>query len=185
MSTPPRPPDEPPGEDPTRIQSTVPAPAEVVEERVVYEDAVATESEVRSLRRWVAVAGIWAVAASVIAIIALLDTSDDSEKAADRNRVTNEQRDLSQRVDTLSAQQRRLAEETDIEALEKRLGRSGEETDVKRLEQRLRRVEGDIVDAVEGASDAGQSADELDERIDGLSDQVQRLRRQQREEPAP
>ncbi len=43
----------------------------------------ATRGDLRALRRWVLVAGVWAVAATAVAIIALLDTSnDDAERSA-------------------------------------------------------------------------------------------------------
>ncbi len=48
---------------------------------VDVESEPATQDDLRTLRRWVVVAGVWAVAATAIALIALLD---DSGRAAER-----------------------------------------------------------------------------------------------------
>ena len=45
------------------------------------EGAPVTQDDLRTLRRWIVVAGVWAVAATVVALIALLD---DSGRAAER-----------------------------------------------------------------------------------------------------
>ena len=45
------------------------------------DSAPVTQDDLRTLRRWIVVAGVWAVAATAVALIALLD---DSGRAAER-----------------------------------------------------------------------------------------------------
>jgi negative regulator of sigma E activity len=65
----------------------------------------ATKDDVRSLRRWLIVAGVWAVAATAIAAIALVvanranDNDKDAQKAS--GQVGALQRDLNARIDKL------------------------------------------------------------------------------------
>ena len=52
-------------------------------------DRAATRAELRSLRRWLAMAAIWAVAATVIAVLAFLTANDnDAKRIADSSIVS-------------------------------------------------------------------------------------------------
>ncbi len=113
--------------------------------------------DIRGLRRWVTVAGVWAVAATVIALIALLDTSDsEAEKDADAatDRVVKVQRALDGRFD----------------ALERRLEGLARSDDVSRLQQRLSRVEKSASEAARSSESADDKAADLEERVQQLED---------------
>ena len=114
-----------------------------------------TASDLRALRRWVIVAGVWAVAATAIGLIALLDTSDsEAEKDADAAaaRVAKAERTLDGRLD----------------ALEKRLDQVPQSDDVERLQERLTRAE-------RSASQAAESSKGADRKVTDLEDRVQQL----------
>jgi len=118
-------------------------------------DAVpAAEGQVRSLRRWLIVTAIWAVAASAIGIIALIaanETDDETARTVSRE-LTRVQRDVNARLDSL---------EQDINELARR-------DDVTRLEQRIGRVESSARRAARNASNAGDSVDSLETRVEDL-----------------
>ena len=113
--------------------------------------------DIRGLRRWVMVAGVWAVAATAIALIALLDTSDSqAEKDADAatERIVKLQRALDGRLDALAG----------------RLAGVARSDDVARLEQRLSRVERSASEAAESSKSADDKAGELEQRVEELED---------------
>src|SRR6185503_4969783 len=61
----------------------------------------ATTDDIRSLRRWLLVAGVWAVAATAIAVIALVkanDANNDQENARTASQLTQVQRQLSSQL---------------------------------------------------------------------------------------
>jgi DNA repair exonuclease SbcCD ATPase subunit len=144
------PPDRPrPGEAPL---TPVPGPLE--------EEAPATRGELRSLRRWVAVAGVWAVAATAVAIIALLDEDGDDEADAARDsaaQVSRVQRELDRRLDDL----------------EERVQQLPQSEDVRRLDNRLKEAEERSADASGDARRAGEGIDDLERRLDDLERQMQ------------
>jgi septal ring factor EnvC (AmiA/AmiB activator) len=124
------------------------------EENRREESEPATVADVRGLRRWLVVAGVWASAATAIAVIALIAASDDNAEqvAAATGQIGRVQRQLSGRIG-------------EIEARVEKLPRS---EDVSRLESRLKEVE----------SGAGKSSDRLKAlsgRIDDLDRQVEQL----------
>jgi septal ring factor EnvC (AmiA/AmiB activator) len=114
----------------------------------------ATVGSVRSLRRWLIVAGVWAVAATAIAVFALVkaDEADDAgreQAAGDLDRV---QRQLDDRLDDVERQ---------IEA-------APTSDDLSKLDDRLAEIE-------DGASQTGEDLDRLSGRLDDLEQQVQEL----------
>ena len=115
--------------------------------------------DIRGLRRWVMVAAVWAVAATVIALIALLDTSDSqAEKDADAatDRIVKLQRALDGRLD----------------GLETRLAGLARSDDVARLQQRLSRVEKSASEAAESSKSADDKAGDLERRVEQLEDEA-------------
>ena len=71
----------------------------------VEDDQPATLGQLKSTRRWLAVAGVWAVAATALGVIALIqankeDDSGKTQSAADLARV---QKNLSSRIDDLES----------------------------------------------------------------------------------
>jgi polyhydroxyalkanoate synthesis regulator phasin len=123
------------------------------------EDAApATVGELRTLRRWLVVAGVWAVAASAIAIIALLTANSNAQPKRSPGAVTGSQlsgvqRDLDERIDALEKQVKTLPRSDDVSKLEKRLKTAEDRangarddvkavrTDVDDLKQRVDDVE--------------------------------------------
>ena len=121
-----------------------------------YQDTV-TRDDLKSLRRWVIVAGVWAVAATAIGLIALLDTSDsDAQKQADAtaNRVAKNQRELDARIDKLEGK---------VEGLPT-------SQDASKLEERLAKVESDSSKAAEDAKAARQKVSDLEDRVKTLEE---------------
>src|SRR5919197_4145206 len=118
----------------------------------------ATRDDIRSLRRWIAVAGIWAVAATTIAIIALVnqDNSGNERQATDlASRISRIQRSLGRRLD----------------GLERRIGGLPRSQDLSKLERRLRKVEDDSSKASRDAKRTGDKVSDLEKRVDDLEKQ--------------
>jgi len=114
----------------------------------------ATQSDVRSLRRWLLVTAVWAVAATAVALIALLTQDDTAEKESRSvsERVTRLERSLNSRLETI---------EEDTSSVAQR-------EDVTKLAQRLSRVEDASAKAQRDARDLQSSVDDLETRVDEL-----------------
>jgi septal ring factor EnvC (AmiA/AmiB activator) len=119
----------------------------------------ATLAEVRTLRRWLAVAGVWAVAASAIAIIALLEATKEDKPAGPRKATASElarvQRDLNKRIHDLESQVQGLPRSSDV----------------RKLENRLKKVEDQAADTRAAAKKLGSDLDDLQGRVDDLEQQ--------------
>jgi len=114
----------------------------------------ATQGDLRSLRRWLLVTAVWAVAAAAVALIALLSQDDSAEKES-RNaseRVTQLERDLKTRLDELDEEISSVAKQEDV----------------TKLAQRLSRLEDDSSKATQDAKDLKSSVDDLETRIEDL-----------------
>ena len=116
----------------------------------------ATLGELRNLRRWVVVAGVWAVAASAVAIIALLDDGDQDSRndtrAATPGQLSRVQKDLDDRIDKLESQVEDLPASEDVSKLENRLkevesGASGTSDDIKGLNGKVDDLEQRVEEA--------------------------------------
>ena len=126
--------------------------------------------DIRGLRRWVIVAGVWSVAATAIALIALLDTSDsEAEKDADAAaaRIVKVERTHDGRFD----------------ALERRLEGLPRSDDVTRLQERLARVERSASQAAQSSKDADEKAGDLEERVKQLEEDADSGRAADEEQP--
>jgi chromosome segregation ATPase len=120
----------------------------------VEDDRPATLADIRSLRRWLAVAGIWAVAATALGVIALIeankdDSANQTKAAGELGRV---QKELNSRIDDL----------------ESRIDDLPTSDDVSKLDARLKAVEND-------ADKSKAAADKLSGRVDGLETRVDDL----------
>jgi septal ring factor EnvC (AmiA/AmiB activator) len=134
-----------------------PPPAPYVED-----DRAATVGDLRSLRRWLLVTAVWAVAATALGVIALIqanDAKDDqagkTQSAADLARV---QKDLAGRIDDLKAQVDQLPTSDD-----------------------LSKLDGRIKDVEKKADSTGSDIDKLNGRVDDLEKRVDDLEQQQSE----
>ena len=129
----------------------------------------ATREDLRGLRRWIAVAGVWAVAATAIALIALLDSSDgDARKEAERatGRIAATERKLDRRIDALERRLDDLPRSEDVSKLQERLSKAetgtsqaaadarGAEGKLRDLEKRVQTVEDDAAGADAADPDA-------------------------------
>jgi septal ring factor EnvC (AmiA/AmiB activator) len=126
-----------------------PPPAPYVED-----DRPATVGDLRSLRRWLVVTAVWAVAATALGVIALIQANKDDESgrtqsAADLARV---QRDLAGRIDDLKAQVDELPTSDDLTKLDNRIKDVEKKTDST----------GSDIDKLNGR------VDDLEERVDDL-----------------
>jgi methyl-accepting chemotaxis protein len=127
----------------------------------VEDERPATLADIRSLRRWLAVAAIWAVAATALAVIALLqankdDSGDQTRAAGELGRV---QRQLNSRMDDLES---RVAELPTTD-------------DVSKLDGRLKAVE-DAADKSATASERlSGRVDDLEGRVDDLESRIEEL----------
>ena len=126
----------------------------------VPDDAPALVGDVRNLRRWLVVAGVWAVAASAIAIIALLKANQNDQpknppSAVTASQLTGVQRGLDQRID----------------ALEKKLKSVPSSSDVSKLDSRLKTVENKADSASSDLKAQRKDLDDLQRRVSKLEQQ--------------
>jgi methyl-accepting chemotaxis protein len=118
------------------------------------EERAATYGELRSTRRWLAVAAVWAVAATALGVIALLEANeeDDAARTQAAGELGRVQRGLNERID----------------ALESRIDELPSSGDVSNLDDRLGEVEG-------GVDDVRSRNERLSGRIDDLETRVEEL----------
>jgi TolA-binding protein len=125
-----------------------PPPAPYVED-----DRPATYGELRSTRRWLAVAGVWAVAATALAVFALIEANKDDDTA--RTQAAGElgrvQRQLNNRIDDLESRIEDLPTSDDVSKLDNRLkdledASDKTSTEIERLGKRLDDLEGRVDD---------------------------------------
>jgi hypothetical protein len=121
--------------------------------------APATRDDVRSVRRWLVVVAVWAVAASAIGIIALIASNDEepNESAATNARLAQLERTLSNR----------------IQDLEQEVSKAASPEDVSKLDARLKDLRGDVTDAKEASESAEKTADDLKTTVDDLEQRVE------------
>jgi septal ring factor EnvC (AmiA/AmiB activator) len=107
----------------------------------------ATTGQLRNLRRWLLVTGVWAVAATAIAVIALVvaNRDDDQEdRARTAGQIEQVQRQLNQRLDDLERQIEDLPTSDDVSNLDNRLGQV--EDDAAKTSDQAERLSGRIED---------------------------------------
>jgi uncharacterized protein YoxC len=117
--------------------------------------APATKEDLRSLRRWLLVAGVWAAAATAIAIIALVQANQDNSEeigARTASQIGRVQRDLNERLDQI----------------EQRLDGLAPAEDVTRLDNRLKKVEDSVSKASERLDPIADDVDDLQTRVEEL-----------------
>jgi predicted nuclease with TOPRIM domain len=128
-------------------------------ERLLTDDQLpATVSQFKSLRRWLIVAGVWAVAATALAVFALIQANEEDEEG--REQVAGE----------LGRVQRQL--ENRIDGLEQRIEGLPTSDDVSNLEDRLGQVEDDASRATQDVERLGNRLDDLEGRVDQLEQEV-------------
>lgn len=128
----------------------------------VEDDRPATYGELRSTRRWLAVAGVWAIAATALAVFALIEANkeDDTARTQAAGELGRVQRALNDRIDGLEARIDDLPTSDDISKLDNRLkqveqGADRTSTDIERLGNRMDDLES-RVDELEQAQEQQQ-----------------------------
>jgi polyhydroxyalkanoate synthesis regulator phasin len=127
----------------------------------VPDAAPATVGELRTLKRWLVVAGVWAVAASAIAIIALLaaNRADDRKPGGvTGSQLSGVQRDLDERIDALEKQVKALPKSDDVSKLDTRL---------KAAEDRASGARDDVKAVRSDVDDLQQQVDDLQQQSSG------------------
>jgi TolA-binding protein len=114
-----------------------------------------------TLRRWLAVAAVWAVAATALGVIALLEANKDD--SAEQERAAGElgrvQKQLNSRMDDL----------------EGRIDELPTSDDVSKLDGRLKTVEGKVDKSTAATDRLSSRIDDLDGRVDDLESRVEEL----------
>jgi septal ring factor EnvC (AmiA/AmiB activator) len=125
----------------------------------------ATVGELRSTRRWLAVAAVWAVAATALAVFALIEANkqDDAAQTQAAGELGRVQRALNDRIDELESRIDELPTSDDVRKLENRINDVEDAsdkaaTDAERLSNRLDDLEG-RVDDLEQASEQQQGTE--------------------------
>ncbi|HEX6583914.1 MAG TPA: hypothetical protein VF056_09935 [Thermoleophilaceae bacterium] len=142
----------PPGPQPPRAGDVAP---------YVEDERPATLADIRSLRRWLAVAAVWAVAATALGVIALLKANEDD--SGDRTQAAGElervQRQLNSRIDDL----------------ESRIDELPSSDDVSKLDGRLKSVEDGLDKNTTATERLSGRVDDLEGRVDDLETRVEGL----------
>ena len=135
-------------------------------ERLLTDDQLpASVGQFKSLRRWLIVAGVWAVAATALAVFALIQANqqDDEGREQAAGELGRVQRQLDNRIDGLEQRIEGLPTSDDVSNLDKRLGQVEDEAsqatqDAERLGNRLDDLEG-RVDQLEQAPPSENGTD--------------------------
>ena len=129
------------------------------------EQRPATVAQLKGLRRWLIVAGVWAVAATALAVFALIQANRADDEGRDQavGELGRVQRQLNERIDNLERRLEGLPTSADLSALEDRLGQVEDDAsqaaqDVERLSNRVDDLEG-RVDELEQEADAETDTD--------------------------
>ena len=126
----------------------------------VEDDRPATVGDLRSLRRWLLVAAVWAVAATALGVIALIQANnakDDEDRTRSAAELSRVQRDLAGRIDDLKAQVDGLPTSDDLTKLDNRIRdvekkADGTASDIEKLNGRIDDLE-QRVDDLESAAE--------------------------------
>ena len=138
------------------MQEPPPRPGDVAP--YIEDDRPATLGDIKSLRRWLIVTAVWAVAATALGVIALIQANKNDEEgrtqsASDLARV---QKNLNSRIDDLESRVDELPTSDEVSKLDGRIKdleakADGTTSDVDKLNNRLDDLEG-RVDDLEQAS---------------------------------
>ena len=121
--------------------------------------------DLRMLRRWLAAMTAIAAIAAGVAVYAVIKAND----SADEQRVEALEDALRARLGAVDRELQSAEEESDVEKLEGRVQKTAEERDVSRIDRRLRRMERDVVDALDASADTGRGLNRLERRVDRLA----------------
>jgi septal ring factor EnvC (AmiA/AmiB activator) len=143
-----------------------PPPVERGERPLTEDELPASVAQFKSLRRWLIVAGVWAVAATALGVFALIQANKADEAGRDEaaGQLGRVQRQLNSRIDDLEQRVDRLPTSQDVSNLDDRLGQVEDDLskateDVGRLNRRVEDLEG-RVDEFEQAAETNTTTTE-------------------------
>lgn len=136
-------------------------------------DAPATVEDVRVGRRWTWVALVWAVAASAIAVIALLQANNNDNNAQTSTTTTSSQV-TPQQFDDLQKQTNAR-----LDAFSHRLNDQAAQADLAKLDKRVTQTEDDLSQAKDDNSKNADAITQLQSDLKDLQQRVQDLEDQQ------
>jgi septal ring factor EnvC (AmiA/AmiB activator) len=138
-------------------------------------NAPATVEDVRASRRWTWVALAWAIAASAIAVIALLQDSGSN----------NNQKTTTQPAQTVSPKDLQdFQNQTNdrLDALSGRLNDTASKSDLQKLDTRLTKAQNDASQAKSDASKQASTITQLQADVKDLQQRVSDLENQQQQQ---
>jgi predicted nuclease with TOPRIM domain len=127
-------------------------------------DAPATLDDVRASRRWTVVALVWAVAASAIAVIALIQTGNNDAQQT--------QTQTSQSVTQQQFEQFQQETNARLDAFSRRLTDRAAEAVVQKLDKRLSQLDDEVSQL---SDDAGKQTDTVTQLQSDVKDLQQRV----------
>jgi septal ring factor EnvC (AmiA/AmiB activator) len=136
-------------------------------------DAPATVEDVRASRRWTIVALAWAVAASAIAVIALIQAGKDD------NSNTTTQTQTTQSVSPKDFEDFQKQVNDRLDAFSKRLSDTASASDVQKLDKRLATVEDDLSKVQDDSGKTNDNVTQLQADVKDLQQRVDDLENQQ------
>jgi septal ring factor EnvC (AmiA/AmiB activator) len=127
------------------------------------DDRPATYGELRSTRRWLAVAGVWAVAATALGVFALIEANqeDDAGRQQAAGELGRVQRDLNNRIDDLESRIDELPTSDDLRKLENRINDVEDASD--KVSTNVERLGNRLDDLEARADDLEQAAEQQQE----------------------
>jgi chromosome segregation ATPase len=144
-------------------------------------DAAATVEDVRASRRWTWVALAWAIAASVVAVIALIQNSNDKNNDTTTTTGTSSQ--------DVAAQIAKVQKDTNdrLDAMSRRLNDTASSADLQKLDQKVSQLsndvstmKSDVSSTKSDVSNQGNSIKQLQSDVKDLQRRVSKLESQQK-----
>jgi septal ring factor EnvC (AmiA/AmiB activator) len=137
-------------------------------------DAPATVEDVRAGRRWTIVALVWAVAASAIAVIALIQANDNSN-----NNSSDQPAQTSQGVSAKDFADFQKQVNDRLDAFSRRLNDTASQADLQKIDKRLTQVEDDLTSVKNASGKQSDSITQMQSDIKDLQQRVDNLESQQ------
>jgi septal ring factor EnvC (AmiA/AmiB activator) len=136
-------------------------------------DAVATVEDVRTNRRWTIVALVWAIAASAIAIIALVNANNSSDTPPAQTTQSVSPKELQDFENQVNDR---------LDAFSRRLNDTAAQADVQKLDKRLSQVEDDVSQVKSDSRKTNDTVTQTQADIKDLQQRVNDLESQQQKQ---
>jgi septal ring factor EnvC (AmiA/AmiB activator) len=137
-------------------------------------DAPATVEDVRGNRRWTVVALVWAVAASAIAVIALVQANNNDNNSSNTTTTST-----GQSVSPSDFQNFQKQVNDRLDAFSRRLNDTASSADVQKLDKQLTSLSNDVSTVKSDQSKQGDSITQMQSDIKDLQNRVNKLESQQ------